>query len=326
MLLKGHSPIDILINNVGGRRENIPTEEMPLETWRRLIDLNLTSVFVCTKHLGGAMVKRGWGRVINIASICGQIATRNIHGHIDRPDECTNDPDRQQHRQHQGDRNHHADGVFRAADCALGGFGRLVHLIVQELEHVVDRRRIRLLRQLHVPGQQQLFRLVDLAGSHQLQEAGLLGHVIAALRVDLGKTKLALDRRHLGTELVELVRQCLALLQDVGALLLHLGRIRHDHHVSHRTFHLADVVVHLVERNDLGNADIDQIINAIANLGDRIDRITTQDGDQQRQQAEPEEKPDRDFHIIQIHAVRFLLKFDLTIDELVRPGPSRHWT
>src|SRR5687767_5862419 len=34
-------PIDLLINNVGGRRENIPTEDMPLEKWRALMDLNL---------------------------------------------------------------------------------------------------------------------------------------------------------------------------------------------------------------------------------------------------------------------------------------------
>src|SRR6185295_7895658 len=33
-------PIHILINNVGGRRQNIPTHEMPLETWRQLMDLN----------------------------------------------------------------------------------------------------------------------------------------------------------------------------------------------------------------------------------------------------------------------------------------------
>ena len=79
-VLAAHAPIDILVNNVGGRRENIPTETMPLETWQRLIDLNLTSVFVCTKRIGGAMLPRRWGRVINIASICGQIATRNIHG------------------------------------------------------------------------------------------------------------------------------------------------------------------------------------------------------------------------------------------------------
>src|SRR5207253_7607120 len=78
--LAEHSPIDVLVNNVGGRRENIATEAMPLETWRRLVDLNLTSAFVCTKHIGGAMLARRWGRVINIASICGQIATRNIHG------------------------------------------------------------------------------------------------------------------------------------------------------------------------------------------------------------------------------------------------------
>ena len=80
VVLREHAPIDIVVNNVGGRRENIATEEMPLETWRRLMDLNLTSAFVCTKRLGGAMLARRWGRIINIASICGQIATRNIHG------------------------------------------------------------------------------------------------------------------------------------------------------------------------------------------------------------------------------------------------------
>jgi NAD(P)-dependent dehydrogenase (short-subunit alcohol dehydrogenase family) len=80
VLVREHPPIDILVNNVGGRRENIATEEMALETWQRLIDLNLTSAFVCTKRLGGAMRQRRWGRIINIASICGQIATRNIHG------------------------------------------------------------------------------------------------------------------------------------------------------------------------------------------------------------------------------------------------------
>jgi gluconate 5-dehydrogenase len=79
-VLSQHGPIDILINNVGGRRENIATEEMPLETWHRLLDLNLTSVFLCTKLVGGAMLPRKWGRIINIASICGQIATRGIYG------------------------------------------------------------------------------------------------------------------------------------------------------------------------------------------------------------------------------------------------------
>lgn len=79
-VLQEVGPVDILINNVGGRRENIATESMPLETWQRLMELNLTSLFVCTKRIGGAMIGRGWGRIINIASICGMVSTRNIHG------------------------------------------------------------------------------------------------------------------------------------------------------------------------------------------------------------------------------------------------------
>lgn len=79
--LAKHGPIDILINNVGGRRENIPTEEMPLETWKRLVDLNLTSTFLCTKHFGGAMLRRGkGGRIINNASINSFVAGRKIAG------------------------------------------------------------------------------------------------------------------------------------------------------------------------------------------------------------------------------------------------------
>ncbi len=78
--LKRHSPIDILINNVGGRRENIAIEEQSLIDWQRLMDLNLTSAFLCTKLFGKPMVERGWGRIINIASVCGQIVTKNIHG------------------------------------------------------------------------------------------------------------------------------------------------------------------------------------------------------------------------------------------------------
>ena len=54
---------------------------MPVERWRELVDLNLTSAFVCTKVIGGAMVDRGeGGRVINIASINAFVAGQNIGG------------------------------------------------------------------------------------------------------------------------------------------------------------------------------------------------------------------------------------------------------
>lgn len=80
-VLRDHGPIDILINNVGGRRVDIPTTEMGLETWQEILDLNLTSTFLCTKMIGGAMVSRGnGGRVINNASISGMVVNRDIGG------------------------------------------------------------------------------------------------------------------------------------------------------------------------------------------------------------------------------------------------------
>jgi gluconate 5-dehydrogenase len=78
--LTQHGPIDILVNNVGGRRINVPVEEQSLEDWQAILDLNLTSAFLCTKLIGGAMLPRRSGRVINVASICGMVATKNIHG------------------------------------------------------------------------------------------------------------------------------------------------------------------------------------------------------------------------------------------------------
>jgi NAD(P)-dependent dehydrogenase (short-subunit alcohol dehydrogenase family) len=76
-----HGPIDILINNVGGRRYNIPTTQLPLEKWREIMHLNLTSTFLCTKIIGGAMVShRRGGRIINIASMSGLIVNRGIGG------------------------------------------------------------------------------------------------------------------------------------------------------------------------------------------------------------------------------------------------------
>ena len=80
-VLAEFGPIDILINNVGGRQIDIPTIDMPLDKWQSIIDLNLTSTFLCTKLIGGAMVARGGpGRVINVASVSGMIANRGIGG------------------------------------------------------------------------------------------------------------------------------------------------------------------------------------------------------------------------------------------------------
>jgi len=73
-------PIDILVNNVGGRDLDVAIEDTDLATWQRFVDLNLTHCFLCTKIVGGAMLARGAGRIINIASISGLVANRGIGG------------------------------------------------------------------------------------------------------------------------------------------------------------------------------------------------------------------------------------------------------
>jgi gluconate 5-dehydrogenase len=73
-------PIDVLVNNVGGRRLDVPTEEFPLDEWRRLIDLNLTAALVCCQKLGKPMLDRGRGSVVNVTSVAGPIAIKGIRG------------------------------------------------------------------------------------------------------------------------------------------------------------------------------------------------------------------------------------------------------
>lgn len=73
--------IDILVNNVGGRRENVPVEAQTLESWRALMDLNLTAAAVTTRVIGASMIAAGrGGRIINVASSNASRVGRGIGG------------------------------------------------------------------------------------------------------------------------------------------------------------------------------------------------------------------------------------------------------
>ena len=73
-------PIDILVNNVGGRRLDIPTESFPLADWQTMIDLNLTSALVCCQKVAPGMFAQRRGAIINITSIAGPLAIKGIRG------------------------------------------------------------------------------------------------------------------------------------------------------------------------------------------------------------------------------------------------------
>jgi len=64
--------IDILVNNAGSQVALSSVEDMPLELWNQVLSLNLTSAMVCSKCVIPNMKKKGWGRIINIASISGR--------------------------------------------------------------------------------------------------------------------------------------------------------------------------------------------------------------------------------------------------------------
>jgi len=73
-------PIDIAVNNVGGRRVNVPTETFDIDQWKALFDLNLTSALVVCQRLGTPMLARQRGSIINLTSIAGPIAMKGIRG------------------------------------------------------------------------------------------------------------------------------------------------------------------------------------------------------------------------------------------------------
>jgi NAD(P)-dependent dehydrogenase (short-subunit alcohol dehydrogenase family) len=60
--------VDVLVNNAG-ISWGAPAEEMPLAKWREVIDTNLTGAFLFCQHAGKHMIRNGYGRIINIASI-----------------------------------------------------------------------------------------------------------------------------------------------------------------------------------------------------------------------------------------------------------------
>ncbi len=62
--------IDILVNNAGITRD-ATLKKMTPEQWQQVIDVNLTGVFNCTKHVQEHMVNAGYGRIINTSSVVG---------------------------------------------------------------------------------------------------------------------------------------------------------------------------------------------------------------------------------------------------------------
>jgi len=75
--LARHGTVDILVNNAGITGGNAPTWELAADAWRRVIDVNLVGPFLVCSALVPGMAARGYGRVVNIASVAGKEGNPN---------------------------------------------------------------------------------------------------------------------------------------------------------------------------------------------------------------------------------------------------------
>jgi 3-oxoacyl-[acyl-carrier protein] reductase len=65
-------PIDILVNNAGSLIERLKILELTDERWDEVVNLNLTSAFLCSKAVAETMIKRKSGAIVNVSSIAGR--------------------------------------------------------------------------------------------------------------------------------------------------------------------------------------------------------------------------------------------------------------
>jgi NAD(P)-dependent dehydrogenase (short-subunit alcohol dehydrogenase family) len=77
-VVERHGRVDVLVNTAGVAGPTAPVEEYPVDEWRRVLDVNLTGTFLCTRRCIPPMRERGYGRIVNIASIAGKEGSANM--------------------------------------------------------------------------------------------------------------------------------------------------------------------------------------------------------------------------------------------------------
>ncbi|HYL23343.1 MAG TPA: SDR family NAD(P)-dependent oxidoreductase [Burkholderiales bacterium] len=69
--------IDVLVNNAGIAGPSMPVVDYPVGDWKRVIEIDLNGPFLCSRAVVPQMVKAGYGRIVNIASIAGKEGNPN---------------------------------------------------------------------------------------------------------------------------------------------------------------------------------------------------------------------------------------------------------
>ena len=77
MTMAARGRIDILVNNAGVTGGNATTWELDPAVWRRVVEVNLIAPYLTSRHVVPAMLKAGYGRIVNIASVAGKEGNPN---------------------------------------------------------------------------------------------------------------------------------------------------------------------------------------------------------------------------------------------------------
>lgn len=156
----GH--VDVLINNAGAS-SSAPVHRIEREEWDRLIAVNATGVFLCTRAFLPAMRERGWGRVVTIASVAGLHGAKYIAAYTAA--------------------KHAAVGFTRAAAAEIAGTGVTVNAVCPGyVDTEMTRRSVeRIVERTGRTPEQALEAILATSSQHRLVQPDEVAHNVLAL-------------------------------------------------------------------------------------------------------------------------------------------------
>jgi NAD(P)-dependent dehydrogenase (short-subunit alcohol dehydrogenase family) len=69
--------IDILVTSAGITGATVPVKDFPIDSWKRVIDINLNGLFYCCRAIVPFMLANGYGRIVNLSSVAGKEGNPN---------------------------------------------------------------------------------------------------------------------------------------------------------------------------------------------------------------------------------------------------------